>query len=96
VLEIFRDAPAIRAELEEALHQPSLYDEFLRWLARRGFDVPREVLDRDVSEPYVENDAVTEVIVAIYEARPAAGTRTRWPRSSSTSTRPTRSGATAT
>jgi tryptophan 2,3-dioxygenase len=67
VLEMFRGAPAIRAELEQALHTPSLYDEFLRWLARRGFAVPVEVLERDVSEPYVASPAVTEVIVAIYE-----------------------------
>jgi len=68
VLESFRHTPAVLAELEDALRQPSLYDEFLRWLARRGFDVPREVLDRDVSEPYEANDAVTEVVVAIYQA----------------------------
>jgi tryptophan 2,3-dioxygenase len=68
VLEIFRHAPAIREELEQALHEPSIYDEFLRWLARRGFNVPGEVLERDVSEPYASNPAVTEVVVAIYES----------------------------
>jgi tryptophan 2,3-dioxygenase len=68
ILESFRHAPAIRAELEQALHEPSLYDEFLRWLARRGFAVPSAVLDRDVSEAYTPHEAVTEVIVAIYEA----------------------------
>jgi tryptophan 2,3-dioxygenase len=67
ILEAFRHSPAIRAELEAALHAPSLYDEFLRWLARRGFEVPPEVLDRDVSEAYASNAAVTEVIVRIYE-----------------------------
>ena len=68
VLETFGHTPAVRVELEAALHEPSLYDEFLRWLARRGFAVPQEVLDRDVTQPYVANDAVTEVIVAIYQA----------------------------
>jgi tryptophan 2,3-dioxygenase len=70
VLESFRHAPAIRVELEAALHAPSLYDEFLRWLARRGLPVPDEVLRRDVSKPYSPNPGVTEVIVGIYE-RPA-------------------------
>ena len=68
VLATFSRQPVIRAELEQALHEPSLYDEFLRWLARRGFDVPREVLERDVSQPYTANAAVTDVIVAIYES----------------------------
>jgi tryptophan 2,3-dioxygenase len=67
VLESYRDAPAIRAELEAALTRPSLYDEFLRWLARRGFAVPDAVLERDVAEPYVADPGVTDVIVAIYE-----------------------------
>jgi tryptophan 2,3-dioxygenase len=67
ILETFRQTPAIRAELASALHEPSLYDEFLRWLARRGFAVPADVLERDVSEPYQPNPGVTEVIVAIYE-----------------------------
>src|SRR4029453_89158 len=65
--ETSRPAPAIRGELEAPFQEPSLYDEFLRWLARRGFAVPAEVLERDVSEPYTSNAGVTEVIVAIYD-----------------------------
>jgi tryptophan 2,3-dioxygenase len=67
VVEVFGHVPAIRDELEAALHGPSLYDEFLRWLARRGMAVPREVLERDVSQPYHSHPGVTEVIVGIYE-----------------------------
>jgi len=70
VLEVFRSVPAVRAELEAALQAPSLYDEFLRWLARRGVAVPREVLERDVSLPYEPHAGVTEAIVGVYE-RPA-------------------------
>ncbi len=71
VLDVFHGAPAVRAELEAALHAPSLYDEFLRWLARRGMAVPPDVLARDVSRPYEAHPGVTEVIVGIYE-RPEA------------------------
>ena len=67
VLESFRGVPAIRAELEAAIHAPSLYDEYLRWLARRGFAVPTEVLERDVSRPHVSHSGVTDVFVRIYE-----------------------------
>ena len=70
ILDAFRSTPEIRAELEAALQAPSLYDEFLRWLARRGLPIPREVLQRDVSTPYASNPGVTDVIVGIYE-RPA-------------------------
>ncbi|HET9520107.1 MAG TPA: tryptophan 2,3-dioxygenase family protein [Candidatus Limnocylindrales bacterium] len=67
VVEAFRSTPGVRAELETALREPSLYDEFLRWLARRGLPVPREVLERDVSRAYVSHPGVTQVIVGIYE-----------------------------
>jgi tryptophan 2,3-dioxygenase len=67
VLDSFREAPAIRAELEAALQAPSLYDEVLRWLARRGMPIPPDVLERDVSTPYVASPAVTEVFAGIYE-----------------------------
>jgi tryptophan 2,3-dioxygenase len=70
VLDVFRSVPAVRADLEAALGRPSLYDEFLRWLARRGLPVPRDVLDRDVTQPYEPHPGVTDVMVSIYE-RPA-------------------------
>ncbi|KPI02564.1 tryptophan 23-dioxygenase [Actinobacteria bacterium OK074] len=61
-----RGAPRGYAELEKALHEPSLYDEVLRLLARRGYAVPRAVLDRDVSQRYEPSDAVEEVWTALY------------------------------
>jgi tryptophan 2,3-dioxygenase len=71
VLDVFRGTPAIRAELEAAMAQPSLYDEFLRWLARRGVAIPREVLERDVTRAYEPDTRVVDAVVGIYE-RPSA------------------------
>ncbi|MGG8408324.1 tryptophan 2,3-dioxygenase family protein, partial [Streptomyces sp. 12297] len=39
-----RGAPRVYAELEKALCEPSLYDEVLRLLARRGHAVPASVV----------------------------------------------------
>lgn len=47
-----RGAPRVHAELEKALHEPSLYDEVLRLLARHGHAIPDAVLSRDVSTRY--------------------------------------------
>ncbi len=41
MLDVFRHDPAACAELDALLRAPSLYDEFLRHLARRGLPVPR-------------------------------------------------------
>jgi tryptophan 2,3-dioxygenase len=53
--------------LESLLRSPSLYDEFLRYLARRGFPVPPERVERDWSQPYQSHPAVVEVLRTIYE-----------------------------
>jgi tryptophan 2,3-dioxygenase len=65
-----RHRPDHHGPLEQALKSPSLYDEALRLLARRGLAVPKEVLTRDVSKPYQSNPAVREVWLTIYRTAP--------------------------
>jgi tryptophan 2,3-dioxygenase len=60
-----RDA-AGHERLERALHAPSLYDEVLRLLSRRGYGIPEELIDRDFSEPHVPSKAVTAAWLAVY------------------------------
>jgi tryptophan 2,3-dioxygenase len=66
-LEFHRHRPQDLAQLEEALGTPSIYDEFLSLLARRGFPVPREVLERNIAEPYEKNAGVTAAIKVVYD-----------------------------
>ncbi|MET8080448.1 tryptophan 2,3-dioxygenase family protein [Streptomyces sp. NPDC005303] len=61
-----RGAPRVHAELEKALHEPSLYDEVLRLLARRGHAIPAAVLERDVSRRYEPSDEVEAAWTALY------------------------------
>jgi tryptophan 2,3-dioxygenase len=61
-----RHRPDLHAILTAALHQPSLYDESLRLLARRGHAMPKEVLDRDFSQPYISNTRVRDIWLTIY------------------------------
>ena len=60
------DAEATR-RLRAALEAPSLYDEFLRLLARRGLPVPPERVERDWAEPCESHPGVVAVFKAIYE-----------------------------
>jgi tryptophan 2,3-dioxygenase len=69
MLEVFEHAPEEQERLREALEAPSLYDEVLRLLARRGFDVPPERVERDWSEPMEPDPRLVEVFKAIYDAR---------------------------
>jgi tryptophan 2,3-dioxygenase len=52
--------------LAQAAKLPSIYDAFLGWLARRGFAIPRTVLERSPSEPLPESAEVRSVLVDIY------------------------------
>jgi tryptophan 2,3-dioxygenase len=61
-----RGAPRVHAELEKALHEPSLYDEVLRLLARRGHPVPDAVVHRDVSRRYEPSAEVEAVWTTVY------------------------------
>lgn len=67
MLGVFESEPENFAMLETELRAPTLYDEFLRFLARRGFDVPEAVLTRDVTRAYERNDDLIPVIREIYE-----------------------------
>lgn len=66
MLSIFDDDPAAREMLADALNAPSVYDEFLRYLARHGHDVPAELLQRDVTLPYEFNADLVPVFKSIY------------------------------
>jgi tryptophan 2,3-dioxygenase len=61
-----RGAPRVHAELEKALHEPGLYDEVLRLMARRGCAIPGSVLRRDVSLRYEPSEPVEAAWTAIY------------------------------
>jgi tryptophan 2,3-dioxygenase len=68
MVKVFGHEPAAQAELEQLLHEPSLYDEFLAYLARRGYDVPPALLDRDWSQPYRLSPELVDTFAAVYAA----------------------------
>jgi tryptophan 2,3-dioxygenase len=68
MLKVFASDPSASAMLQELLGEPSVYDAFLGFLARRGLDVPSEVLQRDVRQSWVMQPALIPVFRSIYEA----------------------------
>jgi tryptophan 2,3-dioxygenase len=67
-IEVHRRDPKAYAALQRALISPSLYDESLRLLSRRGFEIPADYLDRDWSQPYVASKQVTAAWLAVYHS----------------------------
>lgn len=66
-LKFFDKEPAKKKELEEILKHPTVYDEFLRALDKAGYKVPKDLLTRDVSKPWVESPALVQTLKTIYE-----------------------------
>ncbi|MGY4858365.1 tryptophan 2,3-dioxygenase [Cryobacterium sp. AP23] len=67
MLEVFANDAEALALLTEVYQAPSIYDEFLRYLHRQGHDIPKAVLDRDVTEAWVLHPELVHTFRGIYE-----------------------------
>jgi len=66
MLEVHKRDPKAHETLERALAAPSLYDEVLRLLSRRGYGIPENYLTRDFREPYVASKQVAGAWLGVY------------------------------
>lgn len=67
MLKVFSSEPGAQAILEGLLEEPTVYDQFLRAVARAGYAIPEDVLARDVSEPWTFREDLLPVFRRIYE-----------------------------
>ncbi|GAB4100491.1 tryptophan 2,3-dioxygenase [Sinomonas halotolerans] len=67
MLEVFTSEPEAYDLLSGLLAEPTLYDAFLRLVARNGYEIPADVLDRDVTEPWTFREELVPVFKRIYE-----------------------------
>ncbi|MGH3866418.1 MAG: tryptophan 2,3-dioxygenase [Pseudonocardiaceae bacterium] len=63
-----RNVPHVHPQVQEALHAPSVYDAALGFLARRGADIPDNILDRDFSTPYEASPEVEQAWREVYQS----------------------------
>ena len=66
MLKPHKHRPEILAHVEAVYRAPSLYDESLRLLARRGLAVPAAALERDWTKAHEANDAVEQAWLVVY------------------------------
>ena len=66
LIEVFRSDPPAYELLERALSAPSLYDEVLRLLSRRGLAIPPQAVDRDFAQPYQASKQVAAAWLSVY------------------------------
>jgi len=73
MVEPFRHRPELFVAVEATLNAPSLYDEAIRLLGRRGFAIDADQIDRDWGRRRVENESVARAWTEIYR-----DTQTHW------------------
>ena len=70
-LDLIDHDPDARARLECRLREPTVWDVFVRFLGRNGFEIPDSVIERDVTLPCEPSAQVQATLVAIYRSAPA-------------------------
>jgi tryptophan 2,3-dioxygenase len=66
MIEVHKRDPEAQDALRRTLESPSLYDEALRLLSRRGYGIPEDYLTRDFTEPYVASKQVAGAWLGVY------------------------------
>ena len=66
VLTAYHEQSPDYEKVKAALERPSVYDSFLRYLAGKGYDVPSEALERDVTQPVQESKGVQAALLQAY------------------------------
>lgn len=67
LMKVHKNNPEVYKTLEKALAAPSLYDEVLILLKKRGYDIPEAYANRDWSQPYKPSQNIENVWKTIYQ-----------------------------
>jgi len=65
-LAVYKHQTELYERMQEALHQPSIYDAAIQALVARGLPVDHEVRHRDLSKNYEPNASVEEAWLTVY------------------------------
>ena len=66
VLTAYHEQSPDYERVRAALERPSVYDSFLRYLSDKGYEIPDDVLKRDVTEPAQESKGVQAALLKAY------------------------------
>ena len=69
-IERFAGGSRARVALEQRYAKPTLWDAFLRYLARAGYSIPAPLLDRDVTSRVEPSPELQDTLIALYREDP--------------------------
>ncbi|MBD1373084.1 tryptophan 2,3-dioxygenase [Hazenella sp. IB182357] len=67
IMKIYEKDEGLKKRLEKAYQSPSIYDVAIMALARAGFKINPEVLERDWSLPYEGDESVVQAWLQVYQ-----------------------------
>jgi tryptophan 2,3-dioxygenase len=67
----YANEPEVRDWLQQRLDRPSIWDGFLHFLARQGYDIPHDQLHRDITGPIEPSPQLQLILIDIYRNNPA-------------------------
>ncbi len=70
IFKYYQDDPVAVARMEARFVRPTLWDAFLAYLARNGFDIPEKHLHRDVTHAVQPSPEIQQVLLELYRQHP--------------------------
>ncbi|MDF0725801.1 tryptophan 2,3-dioxygenase [Cytobacillus sp. S13-E01] len=67
VLKIYEKDIELHSKLKDAFEAPGLYDVAIRALHRAGLHIDEDILNRDVTKSYKDNDSVRDAWMVVYK-----------------------------
>ncbi len=66
----FAEGSRARLALQKRFHEPSVWDAFLHYLAREGYEVPPDQLSRDVTAAVEPSPEIQDLLISLYRRDP--------------------------
>ena len=66
-LKFFSAKPELMHRLKAIQEQPSVYDALIRCLDKDGHPIPKEILERDVTQPWEPHEGLVSIVREVYE-----------------------------
>jgi tryptophan 2,3-dioxygenase len=63
----YPDGSPERDRISAAMARPGVFDSFVRYLAGQGYDIPADIVHRDVTQPPQASDAMQQVLKRVYD-----------------------------
>ena len=70
VAERFPAGKRAREALERRYREATLWDAFLNYLKREGYELPADALARDITQPVQPSESIQQVLIKVYRTDP--------------------------